>query len=186
MTDDTGFGFDEDEETQAPNDNLADVRKWGKGWEKTAKASTKELETVKTEKEELANELRELRLKAAAREKNVSDEQLGLLKQVAPNATADDLDAFLQALGPRQETSEETEQEDRTTSSESSGGSFRPVGGGGGTTEKKLYNDEYINEIFRTKNSERLRRMVAEVAAGRAELDLKWAHYIPDEFNFGE
>lgn len=186
MEDTDFFGEAEETEEQDSND-LSKVRKWGRGWEKTAKAATKERDELKDQVAQIQEQLRQRDLKDAAREKNVSDEQLALLEKIAPNAKAEDLDAFLEALGPRDATESASEEEPTQKPAPSVTPSFRPIQGDtGGTIGKKVYNDEVINEIFRTRNEQKLRSMVQEIQAGRAELDLKWEHYIPDEFDFGE
>lgn len=184
MPEDTDFGFEVEEQEASESDNLKEVRTWGRKRDREAKAAAKEAEALKASNQELTDKLRNFELNEAAREKGLSQEQIDLLKKIKPDAGAEHIDAFIEALGPKPEASGEEEEVEDTTTAPAPSSGFRPMSGTGGGTDKKVYDQDKVNEFIRTRNTKAFEQMVQEVASGRADLVLKWDHYIPDSFDF--
>jgi len=174
--------FDLDALEGATNENFVNLRKHARKLEQALKAERKAHGETSKSLETLQTEARTGSVKAAAKAKGLTDEQVDAFLSFKPDATTEQVDAFVKMFAPVTPAGEaEAEGENEETSTEAPPpAGFVPASGGSVVPPKGYSNDDIV-AAARRGDKQSLERMAAAAVKDPSKLDLKYAHLIEDD-----
>lgn len=170
------------------NDNFIAVRKYARKMEQKFKAEVKAHGETSTERDTLKAEQSSTAVKAAAKAKGLSDEQVEAFLSFKPDATTEQVDAFVKMFG----TAPPAPTEGDGDGADAGEGTKPPAGdsgqapgfvpsGGGSSVPPKPFSQEDIDTAVKRGDKSTLERIAAEAVKDPSKLALKWAHLIEDD-----